>query len=70
MTLQQKKTEKNMENNKKKQKEKKHKKWSYEERNCLLISASFSANDPATEKNRKKHRKNCECCPVSLLIVR
>ena len=20
--------------------------------------------------NKKKHRKNCECCPVSLLIVR
>ena len=23
-----------------------------------------------TVRNLKKHRKNCECCPMSLLIVR
>ena len=46
-----------MEKQQKKTERKKQKKWSYEERNCLLISTTFSANDPATEKNRKKHGK-------------
>ena len=30
---------------------------------CLIHHRSFDVSS-------KKHRKNCECCPVSLLIVR
>ena len=41
----------------------------------MFIAADKTKNlykmDKDTHENlRKKHRKNCECCPVSLLIVR
>ena len=30
---------------------------------------SSDDNDNAADDNDFKHRKNCECCPVSFLIV-